>query len=171
MKLCLYTLLLLCGAMSLHAMNHAPLLEGRTPLHVAASQGKIFLMAQLLKTGFTEYVYDEWGLVEIIDHKGNVVVDIKDTEGQTALHKAVRKNRIEAAALLLERGACIEARDNQHRTPALVAAEHGRIRMLSFLLDRGASKNAQNNHGKTVRTLNNEVYVKACRMTKNKSKK
>lgn len=48
------------------------------------------------------------------------------------------KHRLDVAAVLLERGASLEARDGFGRTPMIVAAEWGRAAPVRWLLERGA---------------------------------
>jgi ankyrin repeat protein len=145
-----FLLVFICSPV--YAMKQRHPFEGRTPLHTAACKGDEASMPKILKQGLIEYVYDEWGLVEIIEYKSNEILEIKDTKGQTALHMAAKKNRMNVSAFLLNAGADLEARDSQGRTPALLAAAHGRVRVLGFLLSKKAQK-ATTPEGKTLMHL------------------
>lgn len=112
----------------LSAMDPAVVILGQTPLHRAAGQGNITHMQKILKNGVTEYREDEWGLVEIVDHKGKAILELKNDKGETALHVAVRRNQLNAATFLVNQGAKIKARDQEGKTPALTAAAYGRVR-------------------------------------------
>lgn len=57
---------------------------------------------------------------EIVLHK-NFHVDALDDHGLTALHHAARENNLEAAKILLENGAKIDARDKFGSTPLQTA--------------------------------------------------
>jgi ankyrin repeat protein len=64
------------------------------------------------------------------------------------LHGAIMYNpNIQAARLLLDRGAAVDARDEWGRTPLHWAASTGYIKAVELLLDRGADINAKDNDG------------------------
>lgn len=54
------------------------------------------------------------------------------------LHHACIGGSVEAAVLLLDRGAKVDRRDHDQATPLMRASEHGRIEVLPLLLARGA---------------------------------
>src|SRR4051812_44971718 len=58
------------------------------------------------------------------------------------LHRAATAGRVSEVAMLLDRGAHIEARDPDMRTPLHAAASAGREDVVALLLDRGANKEA-----------------------------
>jgi ankyrin repeat protein len=65
--------------------------------------------------------------------------DLRDWLGKTMLHCAAMENDVEAAALMLERGADINAVEAEDRaTPLAMAARRGHEEMVIFLLERGA---------------------------------
>ena len=72
--------------------------------------------------------------------------------GATPLHLAVITGQLDAAKLLLEKGADIEAKaaDEHKGTPLHWAAFVGRINAVKFLLEAGANVNAKDQHGNTV---------------------
>ena len=78
----------------------------------------------------------------------------RNAEGATALHDAALGGHTAAAALLLEKGAEIDARDGARgATPLFLAASWGRREMVEFLLERGASKLIRSKEGKSAREV------------------
>ncbi|MBT3266019.1 ankyrin repeat domain-containing protein [Candidatus Poribacteria bacterium] len=64
--------------------------------------------------------------------------------GKTWLHFAADRNDIDAARVLLEHGADINAVEAEHgSTPLAEAAKKGHVEMVSFLMERGADPNVQ----------------------------
>lgn len=75
-----------------------------------------------------------------IDYEG---FSINQTE--TLLHKTVRSDFLEGTALLLQKGASIEARDFQDYTPLHLAACNASLDHIKLLLSYGASQLARSN--------------------------
>ena len=71
--------------------------------------------------------------------EGSMDLNARDAAGQTALMLAVLNGQVDAAELLVTRGANVEAADLQGRTPLSVARVAGDRRMLE-VLDRAAKK-------------------------------
>ena len=59
-------------------------------------------------------------------------------------------------AVLLDRGADINARSNDDRTPLHNAAQDGNIQVVLFLLEHGADVNARDNLGDTPSKLGSD---------------
>lgn len=87
---------------------------GNRPLHVAAGK------------------WGGEGLVEEIIARG-ALVDIRNIDGQTPLHLAVELGNLEAARLLLEHGADLNAPDRQGVTPLRLAVKSRRRRAVALL--------------------------------------
>ena len=68
-------------------------------------------------------------------------------DGETALMLAARSDARDTAALLLDRGADIEAKNNNGETPLHYAAWNNARDTAALLLDRGADIEAKNNDG------------------------
>jgi ankyrin repeat protein len=97
---------------------------GETPLMIAALRGQIPVMQQLLDRG---------GLV--------------NREGWTPLHYAASGPEPEAVALLLARGAEIDALAPNRATPLMMAAQYGSLDGAALLLARGANPRLRNQAG------------------------
>ena len=97
--------------------------NGRTYLHLAAFQGKINLVKELLQRG--------------------MAVNVTDKNGRTPLHLAAMAGRPKTAELLVRRGANIEARDKNAYTPLHLAAEYGHPLTVRILLKWGANIEAK----------------------------
>lgn len=72
-----------------------------------------------------------------------------DSDDWTLLHVAARSGRTELAALLLDRGAAIDARGAVGRTPIYEAAKYGRLATVQLLAERGAHIDEASDHGFT----------------------
>jgi ankyrin repeat protein len=78
--------------------------------------------------------------------------------GETALHDAALAGHDGIAALLLERGAPIDARDAESgATPLMTAAAWGREAVVKLLLERGADPALTNRAGKDAARLAEEA--------------
>lgn len=72
------------------------------------------------------------------------LVNAKNEKGSTPLHLASFKGHLEAAKLLLEKGADIEAVNGGGFTPLQLAAYGGHRDVVEFLIDKGSNINAIN---------------------------
>ena len=90
--------------------------------------------------------------VEAVGHRPSPTR--KDTDGITDLHRAAARDLREAAALLIEKGADVNAKSNQKYrkgyTPLHYAAERGNAReTAALLIEKGADVNAKGQNGAT----------------------
>jgi uncharacterized protein len=65
-------------------------------------------------------------------------------DGWSPIHYAATGPEVKAVALLLERGAPLEARSPNHDTPLMMAARYGAEASVELLLARGASASEKN---------------------------
>jgi len=72
------------------------------------------------------------------------------SEGRTLLHIAVSLGCVEAAKVLLERGADPSARGRMWNTPLHAAALNGNLACVKLLVEHGASVNVRNRQGMTA---------------------
>jgi ankyrin repeat protein len=102
----------------------------RTALHVAAAYGHDSVVMFLLDSGAD--------------------IDAREEDGETPLHYATWRSRLETGRLLIERGADIEIRNNWGRTPLLIVArETGNVDMAGMLIEAGAEVNLRDEGGES----------------------
>jgi ankyrin repeat protein len=77
-------------------------------------------------------------------------VDVRDSGGRTALLLATYANAVEAARVLIEAGADVNAKDDIKDTPYLYAGAEGRTEILKLLLAAGADLRDTNRFGGTA---------------------
>jgi len=85
---------------------------------------------------------------DVINNKG-VDVDLRDSDGRTALDWAAVRGEASIVQLLLNKGADAGSRDNQRQTPLHKAARWGNSHIVPFLIKREADVDAQDNNGQT----------------------
>ncbi|KAJ6016453.1 ankyrin repeat-containing protein [Penicillium herquei] len=116
-KLSIIHLLLSVCPEDVDLANH----EGQTPLHIAASEGHIELIPELLRSGANALLQDadsrtalhlavlkgHFDIIRMLldDQQGQAMVRIPDSAGRTPLHQAVMQESGQAVRLMLERGA------------------------------------------------------------------
>jgi len=101
-----------------------------TPLMNAAGKGDIKEAEKLLSSGAD--VNERW------------------FDNYTPLHfAAFYASQPNVAALLIEKGADVNAKDNYGRTPLYVAAWKGQVNFVTMLLKKGADPGIATNEGKT----------------------
>jgi len=93
-----------------------------TALHIAAGDGDMTEVQRLIRKGKD--------------------VNAGDEDGDTPLHKAVRKSHTEIVALLIAEGATVNTKNNSHYTPVEIAAARGNKEITALLISKGADRNA-----------------------------
>ena len=101
--------------------------SNETPLMMAALRGNVAIAEQVLARGATI-----------------------NRAGWTPLHYAATGPQTTVVALLLQRGAAIEALSPNRSTPLMMAARYGPESSVELLLARGASLQARNDAGMTA---------------------
>ena len=100
------------------------------PIHEYAADGNVPEIAQDLAA----YPHD---------------VSLVDDAGRTPLHLAATHCHVDAAKLLLDKGAKIDAKAVGGTTPLHLAAQAGCVDMVNLLLARGAKVNERDDQGRT----------------------
>lgn len=96
--------------------------DGATALHLAAANGKLEILKELIKVGAN--------------------VNAKDDGGSTPLHQAVASKHIECIkALLTVKDIDLELRDSTLQTPLIIAASLNFTEAVQILIDKGANIN------------------------------
>ncbi|KAF0698896.1 hypothetical protein As57867_010456, partial [Aphanomyces stellatus] len=101
-------------------------------LHIAAAKGNVDILKVLLDSGAT--------------------VDVAAGEAKdrnTPLIIASSNGHLDAAKLLVERGAKLTAANKNNNTPLLAAVAESRVEVVLFLLGAGADVNVRNTEGKS----------------------
>ncbi|KDO18794.1 TKL protein kinase [Saprolegnia parasitica CBS 223.65] len=109
----------LAPGVNVNCMHH-----GSTPLHKAASEGRVDVVCLLLEKGAD--------------------VNASKADGQRPLHQAAFYGQVNVARLLYEKGANVNASNATGYTPLHYAAERNKSEMVQLLLDRGAKIDAKN---------------------------
>lgn len=129
--------------------------DGRSPLLWAVSMGHKDIVEYILQNHKPADIdqTDEsgWTVVHIASSTGNVDmlnlilplgpdVNEKANAGQTPLHLAVGKTRIDAVRILLDNGAkpSVRVKDGQGQIPLIRAAANGSLVMVKILLENGS---------------------------------
>lgn len=115
------------------SLTYARNLAGKTPLHVAASQGSLRFIQMLLQYG--------------------VDVNESDELGQTALVYAINGNKVEAVKYLLQESASPSQQDSYGKTPLHCAVENKNIECVKVLRSAGAKIMTKDMNGATPLTL------------------
>lgn len=139
--------------------------SGRSLLHAASAAGNPPLVEALLKMGVDANITDAGGHTPIYSVcnecaggglvvraliQGGAKVDACDgVKRCTALHMTARRDNVEAAEVLLECGANIEARDSLGETPLRRAVNCGQKRVAALLLAKGADPHSVGSKGIT----------------------
>lgn len=103
--------------------------EGMSPIHAAATRGRIEVARLLLKHG--------------------AKVTQVDQKGRTPLHVAAMSGQVKFIEFLLEAGADIEAKDKEGETALHVAARRARTGVIRCLIEHRSNPSAGNHRGQT----------------------
>ncbi|XP_067279320.1 ankycorbin isoform X2 [Pseudorasbora parva] len=143
--------------------------EGKSALHVAATQGQAECLAVILAHGADVSLQDASGFTALhLAAKNNhpecakkllqtkCVVDAPDSSGKMALHHAAASGNTVIVQLLCEHKCHVNFKDSDGMTPLLLSARHAHTEVCRSLLDWGADINARDKNGRTAVMLSSE---------------
>src|SRR5215470_7932769 len=143
---------------------------GVTPLAAAAFKGNERVVEHLLARGADPNVMDAPGYTPIVRRllDARVAATARYGNDLTALMWAAgyadgagAADAKEVVALLIDRGAPIDAADDRGRTALMIAAEDGHADIVELLLARGADRTIQDKGGKVALDLAADEAVRA----------
>uniref|UniRef100_A0A3Q0T385 Kinase D interacting substrate 220 n=1 Tax=Amphilophus citrinellus TaxID=61819 RepID=A0A3Q0T385_AMPCI len=136
--------------------------NGQTPLMVAAEQGSLEIVQELIRRGANVDLddIDCWtalisaakeGHIEVVREllENNANLEHRDMGGWTALMWAAYKGRTDVAQLLLEKGANPNITGQYSVYPIIWAAGRGHAEIVRLLLQHGAKVNCSDKYGTT----------------------
>lgn len=144
--------------------------DGTTPLHWAVQQDDLELAASLLRAGADANAANRYGIAPIhlaavngskamLDTllAAGAGVDTLGQDGETVLMTVARGGHVDAARLLISKGADVNAREAWHGQTALMwAAAQGHVAMIDLLLKNGAEVDARSNLEQWERQVTSE---------------
>ncbi|XP_046691957.1 kinase D-interacting substrate of 220 kDa B isoform X2 [Silurus meridionalis] len=136
--------------------------NGQTPLMLAAEQGSLEIVQELIRRGANVNLDDVdcWsalisaakeGHVEVVKEllENSAYIEHRDMGGWTALMWAAYKGHVEVAKVLLENGANPNTTGQYSVYPIIWAAGRGHAEIVKLLLDEGAKVNCSDKYGTT----------------------
>ncbi|CAK7224192.1 hypothetical protein SEUCBS140593_005487 [Sporothrix eucalyptigena] len=135
---------------------------GRSALFLAAAAGHVAIVKLLLDKGANVHTVDFLGSTPLLatalcGYKPQFYFNFIGTKSSVhakndlsvALPRATASEYVEAARLLLDEGANIEAKDRDQRTPLDLASRRGHTALIELLIDRGADIQGTKYHRST----------------------
>lgn len=132
---------------------------GRTALHVAAKNGKLYVVKYLISKGIDINSRDEaeWtplmsavygGELNTVRYLIDVGADInaKSRLCSTSLHFAADSGELDIVKCLVFKGANVNAKNIDCRTPLHFAADNGNLSVIKYLIRKGADINAEDEY-------------------------
>ena len=94
--------------------------------------------------------YGKLDIVRFCVEEKGLNVDIRDGNGDTALHKAVREGHLQVIQVLVSSGADVDMKNKFGNTALHWAAHEGHLQVVQHLLSSGADVNVKDNDGYTA---------------------
>jgi transient receptor potential cation channel subfamily A protein 1 len=99
-------------------------IDNSTPVHVACAQGSLDILVMMLDTQ---------------QDLKNKVLQMKDINKMTPLHKASMFDHVEVVEYLIKNGSNINATDQEKRSPLLLAASRNCVKVVCYLIEKNAN--------------------------------
>ncbi|KAI9861085.1 MAG: hypothetical protein M1813_005514 [Trichoglossum hirsutum] len=106
-------------------------------------------MARLLEENGADINNGHKAVVQLVVEKG-ADINVRDGEGWTALHRAVKAEAVVVVQLLVEKGANINTKDNEGRVALHWAAQNGHVAVVQLLVEKRVDTNVKHNRGLTA---------------------
>ena len=90
---------------------------------------------------------------QLLTEHGDIDVNTKDENGNTALMHAAASSKVIIAKLLLGAGADVHKKNKERNTALIIAVWHGQVNMVEALINAGADVNVKNRNGNTALML------------------
>lgn len=132
---------------------------GKTALHVAAKNGKLYVVKYLISKGIDINSRDEadWtplmsavygGELNTVRYLIDIGADInaKSRLCSTSLHFAADSGELDIVKCLVFKGANVNAKNIDCRTPLHFAADNGNLSVIKYLIRKGADINAEDEY-------------------------
>ncbi len=131
---------------------------GHTPLHLAAENGQLDCLKILIENGADAHALNEerqtpfhlapkGGNLDILNHlietEDKSLIHAKDETGRMPIHFAAMEGKADFLAILIEKGAKVNAVDKKGKTPLHCAVKKGKRDAVKLLIDNKADFNAK----------------------------
>ncbi|MBS1259437.1 MAG: hypothetical protein MAG551_02507 [Candidatus Scalindua arabica] len=93
----------------------------------------------------------------VLAEGGDVNINIKDENGNTALMHAAAGSKVDIAKILIDAGANVNAKNRKRDTALIIAAWHGQVNMVEALINAGADVSVKNKDGNTALKIAAEI--------------
>lgn len=130
--------------------------DGRTAMHIAATEGKVDIFNVLAAAGANAAIKDYSGKTALDYAPKQIRPTLEVTIAQTALDKnkalfeLVGTGSTNAVSKLIDSGANVNATNSRGQTPLIVAASNNDANMVQLLLAKGANPDLRDKNGDTA---------------------
>ncbi|QQR49310.1 ankyrin repeat domain-containing protein [bacterium] len=158
------SVLLELGA-NIHAVDN----DNNTPLHIAACNGQVDVLKELLSHGADANARNNQGktalhlaarndkflcLQALLEHDTNLGINAKDAKEETPLHTTAKHGSLQCLKKLINlNGIVIDVLNDNNNTPLYFAAYKGYAECVKILVEHGANATIRNNDNESAITI------------------